>query len=42
MCVSVGEKKGSDPPALELQMIVDLSVSAGNQIWVLCKSNKCS
>ena len=35
------QKKVPDPLKLELWMVVAYYVGAGNQIQVLCKSNKC-
>ena len=37
-----GQEKVMDSLRLELQMVVSHHVAAGNQTWVLYKSNKCS
>lgn len=37
-----GQKMVSDPLELELKMVVHCHVGTGNQIWVLCRSSKCS
>ena len=36
-----GQKKALVPLELELEMIVNCCVGAGNQIWVFCKNCKC-
>lgn len=36
------QKRALDPLELELRMVASHHVSAGNQIWVLCKSSQCS
>lgn len=44
-CVSSilrGQKRASDPPALEPNMVVSCHAGAGNLTGVPCKSNKCS
>jgi hypothetical protein len=35
------QKRALEPLKLELWMVVDHCVGAGNQTWVLCKSNWC-
>lgn len=37
-----GQKTASDPLEPELQMVMSYCVGAGNQTWVVCKSNKSS
>jgi hypothetical protein len=41
ICIQ-GSEEVLDPQELELQMVVSCHVGAGNKIWVLCKSSKCS
>ena len=47
-CVSVnhvsaqGQKRASDPPELESQVVVSHRMSTGNRIPVLCKNSQCS
>lgn len=37
-----GQKKASDPLEQKLHVTVSHCMSAGNQIWVVCKSSQCS
>ena len=40
--VHVGQKWVSNPLKLELQIVTNCPVGAGNQTQILCKNSKCS
>lgn len=42
ICSNVSGVHGDQKVPMELQMVVSTHVGSGDQIWVLCKSSKCS